>query len=430
MKRVVAFAAFAALALYCVLVTAVVMSPLNPFGNGGWVTKGGDYMLRMTEVDCLLRGVNPYDVWHGDIVLKPYVPNYGEPCRAVECKEGFTEQINAYAPWEYIMMMPFALMPRTFSWIFYFALMMAGLGLLVHLGRSFGLAFSGRGREVAIIVGVAPVLLSGLPIYQNFHAGNLSVPVLVAAALMAVCLNRRRDALAGVCWAFAMLKPQLGLIFAVPLLMERRFLTCAVAAGVCLGLTCVAALICHASPVVLILQTPAANTFAFMGCGTYPYFMCGWLPGNLGIVAGVLAGAVLCFLLTRWLARAGVGNWFVLLMPAAVMGASWTYAQCYSFTMNWFFFLVLVAALVKWPQSRSLWCIAALSVPLMTRVYNLVHTLAGLLPGYTVRPDESWHYHVDSLVTTASLAVLVAFCACLTGKLHKRIERESSDVQV
>ena len=427
MKRALAFASIAAIALYCLLLSAVVLSPLNPFGGGKWLSRGCDYMMRVTEIDCLLRGVNPYDVWHGDIVLKPYVPNYGEPCRAVEGKEGFTEQINAYAPWEYVMMMPFALMPRTFSWVLYFVLMLAGLGLLVRLGRSFGMAFSGRGREVAMIVGVAPVLLSGLPIHQNFHAGNLSVPVLVAAALMAVCLNRRRDALAGVCWAFAMLKPQLGLIFAVPLLMGRRFLTCAVAAGVCLGLTCVAALICHASPVTLILQTPAANTFAFMGCGTYPYFMCGWLPGDLGIVAGVLAGAVLCFLLTRWLARAGVGDWFVLLMPAAVMGASWTYAQCYSFAMNWFFFLVLVAALAKWPRSRSLWCIAALSALLMTRLYNLAHTLAGLLPGSIMRPDESWHYHADSLVTTASLAVLVAFCACLAGKM--RIERELSDVQ-
>ena len=77
------------------------------------MTKGGDYMLRMTEIDCLLRGVNPYDVWHGDVVLKPYVPHAGEPRMAVEGKEGFTELINAYVPWEYIMMMPFAVMPRT-----------------------------------------------------------------------------------------------------------------------------------------------------------------------------------------------------------------------------------------------------------------------------------------------------------------------------
>ena len=204
-----------ALILYVAALVVVVVTPLNPYGGGKWLPKGGDYMLRMTEIDCLLRGVNPYNVWHGDIVLKPYVPHVGKPREVVEGKEGFTELINAYAPWEYIMMMPFALMPRTASWILYFVLMLASLGALFAVGRSFAMRFAGVDRDVGAIVGAVAILLAGLPIYQNFHAG---VPVLLAAALMAVCLNRGWDMLAGVCWAFAMLKPNLGLAFAIPLL--------------------------------------------------------------------------------------------------------------------------------------------------------------------------------------------------------------------
>ena len=194
----------------------LLLKELNEQGRWDKYTENLNRMKqRMTEIDCLLRGVNPYNVWHGDIVLKPYVPHVGKPREVVEGKEGFTELINAYAPWEYIMMMPFALMPRTASWILYFVLMLASLGALFAVGRSFAMRFAGVDRDVGAIVGAVAILLAGLPIYQNFHAG---VPVLLAAALMAVCLNRGWDMLAGVCWAFAMLKPNLGLAFAIPLL--------------------------------------------------------------------------------------------------------------------------------------------------------------------------------------------------------------------
>ena len=91
MKRVMVFASMAAVVLYCLLLSVAVLSPLNPFGGGKWLSRGCDYMMRVTEIDCLLDGVNPYDVWHGDIVLKPYIPNYGEQGKAVEGKDGFTE---------------------------------------------------------------------------------------------------------------------------------------------------------------------------------------------------------------------------------------------------------------------------------------------------------------------------------------------------
>lgn len=414
MKRALVFASMAALALYFVLLSAAVLSPLNPFGGGKWLSRGCDYMMRVTEIDCLLRGVNPYDVWHGDIVLKPYVPHAGEPRMAVEGKEGFTELINAYVPWEYIMMMPFAIMPRTFSWILYFALMMAGLWVVFRVGKSFGMRFADECHEIGAAVGVAPILLAGLPIYQNFHAGNLALPVLLSSALMAVCLNRGKDALAGVCWAFAMLKPNLGLAFAIPLLMRKKFLTCFVAAGTCLALTVISSLLCGTSPFALVLQGPAASAFAFMGCGTFPYFLCGMLSGSLDIMAGVAVGAVVCLMMTCVLVRAGFRDWIVLAMPAAVVGAAWSYSQCYCFTMNWFFFVVLVAALVRRPRSKFLWCIAALSALLMTRIYNFAHTLDGLALGSGFDTASALHYHVDSLVTSASLMVVAVFCVWMS----------------
>ena len=75
----------------------------------------------------------------------------------------------------------------------------------------------------------------------------------------------------------------------------------------------------------------------------------------------VAVGAVVCLMMTRMLVRAGFRDWIVLAMPAAVVGAAWSYSQCYCFTMNWFFFAVLAAALARRPRSKFLWCIAVAS---------------------------------------------------------------------
>ena len=409
------------LIFYCIAVAVAVLSPLNLCARGRCLDPGGDFVLRVNEIECLLKGVNPFDVWHGDIVLKPYVPNFGEPRKVVEGKDGYTEIINAYAPWEYMVMMPFALMPRTVAWTLYFLVMMAGLGVLFAAGRSFCTAFSGCDCVASLIGGTLPVLLAGLPIYQNFHTGNLAVPVLVASAMMAVCLNRGYDVLAGVCWSLAMLKPQIGLVFAIPLLMFKKFKTCFVAAAICMAFSVFASLFCKASPWTLILQTPAANTFAFMGCGTMPSFLCHYLPAGFDIVAGLVVGAALCAYMTHKLASSGVRDWTVILMPAAVMGAAWTYAQCFSFSMNWFFFLVLCSSLVKWPRSRFLWAVAALSAVFMTRLYNLAHFLPKAFPKYIPEflPSESWHWHADTMVSAVGVALTFAYCVWFSRRAAK-----------
>lgn len=402
------------LAVYCAGMVAVVLSPLNPRGavrESRWFTPGVDYMLRMTEIDCLCRGVNPFDVWHGDVILKPYLPLHGAGHDALEGKEGFTEEINAYPPWEYVMMMPFALLPRLVSWLLYLAVTVAGVWLLFYVGRSFCISFSGGSRELGTLVGVASVMLVSLPILQNSQLGNLTMPVLISAVLMAICLDRGHDALAGVCWAFAMLKPQLGLAFAVPLLMMRRFRTCIVAVSVCVALSVIPAIMCHESPVKMILQGAQASSQGFAGCGTFPYFLTPYVSNDVAIFAGLVVGAVLCAFMTRRLITSGFRSWIVLSMPAAVTGAAWTYALCHSFAMGWFFFVVLCSSLVKWPKSKFLWVLAALSAVFMSRVFNFVHFLPTVFPG--IVPEfpllGRWHHHITTLNSTACILLVLAF---------------------
>ena len=420
MKKLLAITSIALLAFYCAAVAVLVLSPLNPFGGGKWLSRGCDYMLRMSEVECLRKGVNPFDVWNGDVVMKPYVPFGGAHAGDVGVKEGFTDFINAYPPWEYVAMMPLSFLPKTFAWVLYVVGMMAGLWLLVWAGKALSVSYSKGDDESCAIVGAASVVVVSLPVFQNFQTGNFAVPVLVASVLMAICLNRGKDVLAGVCWAFAMLKPQIGLAFAVPLLMLGKFKTCIVAAAICSALSVIPALMCHASPIDMTFQGARASTHAFMGSGTFPCFLREFLPGDAGIIAGLLVGAAVCAVMTHMLRAAGARDHMVLLMPAAVIGASWTYAQCFNYSMNWFFFAVLFASLAKWPKSRFLWGLAALSAVFMTRLYNLSHIIPKVLPGVVPEflPSESWHYHIDTFVSSVGIALTFAYCVWFSRLRH------------
>ena len=417
-KKMVATLSLGLLAFYLVSVVLAVSSPLNPESNGGWLPPGVDFRLRVNEINCMLSGVNPFDVWHGDVVVKPYVPFHGKARSVVEGKEGFTEFINAYAPWEYIMMLPFAVMPGAFSWVLYFLAMMAGVVALFCIGQRFCMRFAECSRELSVIVGSASVLFVAVPILHNFQVGNLSVPVLVAATFLAIALNRGCNVMAGVLWAFVMVKPQIGLAFAMPLLLRRRFTTCFVAAGICLAMTAIASFLCNASPIDLVMQAPAATANEFRGCGTFPFMFCPLCSNDVGIAIGLVVGVVVCFAMTQGLYRSGIRDWVVFMMPAAAVGAAWTYAQCFSFVMNWFFFLVLFSAIACRPKSKTLWLLAVLSAVFMTRIYNGVHFASRFLPG--VFPEslmsESLYCHMDTLVSSAGLLVAMSLCAWLAGE--------------
>lgn len=385
MKRPLAWLAGVLLAgLVVVLVVTCAFSPTGHY----------DFSLRMNELACVRQRVNPYDVWHGDISLPPYYPNahVGEP------PDGCTKQVNAYAPWEYVAMLPFSLLPEDVAWAVYCVLMGLALAALLYLPRR-------DGESDSFLKTAIPLLAVAYPIWSNAGVGNFAVIVLTASVAMACALNRRRDVLAGLCWTVVMLKPQIGLAFAIPLLLRRKWLTLFVAGGVCLFLSVVAAAICRTSPVDLLLQAPAASVFAFLGCGTWPRFLCGATPGNGDILAGLAVGAIACAAMT-WRLRK-VDDWFTFLMPAAITSCGWTYTQAYSHAMGWFVAFALVRALLRTPRSKALWCLAALAAVSLSRTLLAAHGLCAFV-GWPFPMSEYAFRCVDSLNSTVSLAVAAA----------------------
>ena len=389
MRKALSIACLLALAALGVALTLTCIRP--PDGHY-------DFNLRMNELACVRQGVNPYAVWHGDVELKPFYANTHKG----PAPDGCTKQVNAYAPWAYVYMLPVSMLPGGFDWAVYcllMALCVVGVGTLAAREGS-----SGAGWTLVMSV---PMLMIGYPLFANCSVGNFGVFVLFGAVLMAWALNRGLWCLSGLGWALAMVKPQLGLLMAIPLLLRGRFATCVVAGGICLVAT-VAMAVALKTPVVdLLLQGPSANTEFFHGCGTWPKFLCGTFGVEYDILIGMGVGAVVCFALT-WAVRRE-GDWFVLLMPAAICGCSWTYASNYCQMMGWFLAFVLVREIVRNPRSRFLRVMLVLMAFFLSRWFLAWHGLCSFM-GWCFPMSEYAFRCVDSLNSTASLVLAVLFC--------------------
>ena len=367
-----------------------------------------DFTFRMNEIQCLRKGVDPFDVWHADVKMPPYYPNNRPDLRDEEC----TEPINAYAPWEYTLMMPLSFLPLKTAWVAYLAFMFACLGAIAAAGYRMGKEIRGNVWE-GVFAAAIPVVLSFYPVWSNFCIGNLMVPVIAALAAMVWCLDRGHDISAGVCWAIAMVKPQAAILFAVPLLWRRKFLTCAVAAGLCILLSVPPALLCKASVVKLIMETPAANTFAFNGCGTFPYCFCSGAGDVLGINIGLAVGLLACLAMT-WMIRKKK-DWLVFAMPAFVCSMCWSYVQVYSYAAGWAFFLTLAIAFLRGVRSRFFWIAAAISTPFFMRLYLMAYKIA-TVSGFC-EPDSCYaaciHPTLDNFCSTLCLLTAMPICHIL-----------------
>ena len=105
-------------------------------------------------------------------------------------------------------------------------------------------------------------------------------------------------------------------------------------------------------------------------------------------------------------------DWFVFLMPAAITSCCWTYTQAYSHAMGWFVAFVLARELLRRPQSRFLWALAALSACSLSRGLLAWHGLVAFA-GWTFPLSDYAFRCWDSLNSTLSLGLAAALCVWL-----------------
>ena len=360
-----------------------------------------DFNLRMNEIKCVVHGVNPFYVWNEDIEFPPYTSNI--PKKPIP--EGCTEPVNAYAPWEYMYMMPLSFVPPSAAWFFYCVAMGIAVLLLVFFSRPT----NGRALQEgdSIVLAAVPLVIVSYLLWSNASVGNFIVFVLSASVLMAWALSRNRWFLSGVLWAVAMVKPQSAILFAVPLLIRGRLSTCVVAVTTCLSASVLPSFMCRSSIVDMLIQGPAANAELFNGCGTWPRFLCGFLGGAADIGIGLAIGAALCVWMTWVLRREN--DWLVYLMPAAICASCWTYTQAYSHAMGWFVAYAIVSSLLQNPRSKFLWILLCISIPILSRAFLAWHGFCVFFE-MTFPMSEYAFRCLDSLNSTAALVIAAAYC--------------------
>lgn len=284
---------------------------------------GGDMLIYKYQVEHVVRGIDPFDVLSGQVESGEEYYSYWHPELRTETRN---KVVDGNAPWSYIYALP--LLINCSDWVKWRIWGVSHISFILLLA----LFAANRGRRYVKDGGglfVAAAALSiGFTATVNLGSGNHVFFVLASLVGMVVCLNRRWDILAGVCWACAMIKPQEGAILLIPLLIGKKWKTIVTAGMICIVLTFIVSCLVGKPMVDLVLEIPKIKGSTAISVKLIPQFLCDSLVQH-GVSAATLqrvnmvVGASLCFWLC-WLVRKS-RDWLVLLAPAIFCAAFWTY---------------------------------------------------------------------------------------------------------
>lgn len=281
---------------------------------------GVDMELRYNEIQCVRAGINPFEIWSGTATSPEF-------CR-FDTRPLTGAPVHTYPPWEYMLAMPLTFLSQRGAGAAMECLILFFAVLVSIWCYRRGRAATGSWRGG--IFCAAAALLTGLPLHEEFRSQNYYLLCTAATLGLASSLNRRRQVLGGVCWALMMVKPQYGVLFAIPILCRRQFTTLVVAVSLCLALAIPPALMTHTPLPDIILQAGRAGSEYFIRSGLIPAMVFqpidAHLPGFPAVLSAIL-GIGLCLWLT-WQMR-NRRDWFEFLLPTVFCTTIWTYCLMY-----------------------------------------------------------------------------------------------------
>lgn len=354
-----------------------------------------DLRLRYNEVCCSHSGVNPYRVFSGQVEHPAFV--------AFPNKDGGKEMVCAYPPWHttYMWFYGWLSWPVCVAFMLCIYLVAALFALSVFwrsipagqrwVAFSFALALSGNAAISALLWGNYGVLLLGLFV------------------LFCMALKRGHGILAGVCWALMMIKPQMAVLLAWPLLFSRQWTTIGTAVGICVVATLWPAWVYHESPIDLILQIPDMALPKPKDCGSFPE-----IAYHLLGEQGPTIWSGLCFVLCgvfSWLLR-GQRTWVIRCAAALCIFPVWTYSQGHDWTVQMALYVIVAAmafspTVVTWAPWRQRFVHIGL-VAVLTMEVVCASYLLGMAKQWFNTDGLGWIHHV-----TAFGIIGLMFCMTL-----------------
>ncbi|MFN5463891.1 MAG: glycosyltransferase 87 family protein [Cyanobacteriota bacterium] len=179
------------------------------------------------------------------------------------------------------------------AWGVVIALSIVSLALFAWIGwRTLRFA----GLTPALLGALAPVAISGNS-YSLFQ-GQFSLLCMGLISLQWLLLNRQKPRAAGLCWAAAMLKPQIALAFVLPLLWRSNRKGLLIGLAALLGLGAVALVHTNVSPLRYVEVWLQPERFSFAQAGTKNLMnLLG--PGTAAFLLLLLIGVLAIGLLTK-----------------------------------------------------------------------------------------------------------------------------------
>ena len=298
--------------------SAVVLIVVAIMARGSAI--GVDMELRYNEIRCIRAGINPFDIWNGTASSPDF-------CR-FDAKPLTGAPVHTYPPWEYTLAMPLTFLSQRGAGAAMECLILLFAVLVAAWCFRRGRADTGSWRGGLFCAAAA--LLTGLPLHEEFRSQNYYLLCTAATLGLASSLNRGRQVLGGVCWALMMVKPQYGVLFAIPILWRRQFTTLAVAVALCLALAVPPALMTHTPLPDIILQAGRAGSAYFIRSGLIPAMafqpINARFPGFPAVLSAIL-GIGFCLWLTWQMRRRR--DWFEFLLPTVFCTTIWTYCLMY-----------------------------------------------------------------------------------------------------
>ena len=318
-----------------------------------------DFNLRFNETCSVLNGVDPFLIWNGTVASEAYVPWSFAALPYYQ----ILPMVHAYPPWAYAIISPFALFDQTtaaglFRCVQLVCLTAVFAFVLLRLRRL-------TGNWILPCVGFASLCLAASDGFTRcLIVGNFGI-VSTAAAFGALWMHERgRDEVAALCWFFVLLKPQLGGLFLITLLLEWKWRTLLMLAFSLAVVTLCVSWQCGRNPMSMILCVGECGLRQFPGTGlvNVALYRAGTslIGERLVLASSALVGIAGC-VGSWWLVRRHPSVW-VRFLPAAVLSVVWSTWREHDFSIH----LLVAYALVTLMWRERGFCLSVLLVLLAT----------------------------------------------------------------
>jgi hypothetical protein len=177
-------------------------------GSYRYWTKGPfDLHDRWTEIQYFVRGVDPFDVETGKTSA---IYNVGK-----------VSEFGGYTPWSYLLAIPLVPpLPYIVVKYWYFGVMLFSFFLTFFLLYRY---FKRLGLPSDKSLLICATALCNWVLVYGMRWGQYSLPVLAALTVYMIAVARNRPILGGISLAFALIKPQVALLFGFVAFAKKQF---------------------------------------------------------------------------------------------------------------------------------------------------------------------------------------------------------------